>query len=93
MVLTSLFILSYSFLTFRYAFEGVLHVIYGMDRAQLECDEGAQDCRFQKSEDLLKVMDVDQGAFYIDFLVLCAFFVILRFACYIALKVRIISGR
>lgn len=78
---------------YRYSFEGVLHVIYGMDRAKLECDEGAADCHFQNSQDLLKEMDVDKGAFYIDFLVLCAFFVILRFACYIALKVRIISDR
>ena len=78
---------------FRYSFEGVLHVIYGMDRAQLECDENAAECHFQNSQDMLKEMDVEKGAFYIDFLVLCAFFVILRFACYIALRVRIISAR
>ena len=83
----------FSIFYFRYAFEGVLHVIYGMDRAHLECDEGALDCSFQDSKDLLKVMDVDQGAFYIDFLVLCGFFVALRFACYIALRVRILSVR
>ncbi|XP_067952216.1 ATP-binding cassette sub-family G member 1-like isoform X2 [Watersipora subatra] len=77
----------------RYSFEGVLHVIYGMDREKLECDEGAKDCHFQNSADMLKEMDVDKGAFYIDFLVLCAFFIILRFACYIALRVRIISAR
>lgn len=78
---------------YRYSFEGVLHVIYGMDREKLECDEGAPDCHFQNSADMLKEMDVDKGAFYIDFLVLCAFFVILRLACYIALRVRIISAR
>lgn len=78
---------------FRYSFEGVLHVIYGMDRAKLECDDGGAECHFQNSQDLLKEMDVDKGEFYIDFLALCAFFVILRLACYITLRLRIISAR
>ena len=80
----------------RYSFEGVLQAIYGFDREQLECKEedivicGANVpmCMFQNAEDVLKKLDVEDAKFYLDFIILCIFFVILRAACYLVLRWR-----
>ncbi len=74
----------------RYSFEGVLQAIYGFDREPLECDtEAERMCMFQNGEDILKELDVQDAKFYIDFIVLCSFFVFLRVACYLVLRWRV----
>ncbi|CAG5117563.1 unnamed protein product [Candidula unifasciata] len=75
----------------RYAFEGTLQAIYGLDRGNLHCDENF--CIFQQGTDVLEKLDVENAKFYIDFIVLCAFFVVLRGACYLVLRWRVKSQR
>lgn len=76
---------------YRYSFEGVLQAIYGFDRDTLECEK--QPCYFSKPEEILQQMDVQDAKFYIDFIVLCAFFVILRIGCYFVLRWRVKAER
>jgi len=83
-----------SFLSYvRYAFEAVMQGIYGYDRAPLDCENKnsteVHQCIFKDGEDLLKELDVYDAKFYIDFIVLCAFFVIIRIACYAVLRWRV----
>ncbi|XP_074652284.1 ATP-binding cassette sub-family G member 1-like [Tubulanus polymorphus] len=76
----------------RYSFEGVLQAIYGFDREPLYC-ETDKYCHFSKAGDVLKELDVDSARFYIDFIVLCAFFVVLRGGCYLVLRWRVKAQR
>ncbi|XP_041373153.1 ATP-binding cassette sub-family G member 4-like isoform X2 [Gigantopelta aegis] len=75
----------------RYSFEGVLQAIYGFDRGDLGCDKHV--CIFQKASDVLKQMDVENAEFYIDFIILCVFFIILRIGIYFVLRWRVKSQR
>ncbi|XP_013066839.1 ATP-binding cassette sub-family G member 1-like isoform X2 [Biomphalaria glabrata] len=75
----------------RYSFEGTLQAIYGWDRGDLDCDEN--QCIFRQGTDVLKQMDVEDAKFYIDFIVLCGFFVVLRAGCYLVLRWRVKAQR
>ncbi|XP_069115783.1 ATP-binding cassette sub-family G member 1-like [Argopecten irradians] len=75
----------------RFSFEGVLQAIYGNDRESLDCDK--EQCMFNMPEQILKEMDVEEAKFYIDFIVLCVFFVILRIGCYFVLRWRVKAQR
>lgn len=77
----------------RYSFEGVLHAIYGFDRENLECAEDQPvKCQFNKPKDILEQWDVE-NVFYVDFIILCTFFIILRIGCYFVLRWRVKSER
>jgi hypothetical protein len=75
----------------RYSFEGVLQAIYGFDREPLDCEklDEKHQCIFKEADDILKELDVENAKFYIDFIVLCSFFVVLRVACYMVLRWRV----
>jgi ATP-binding cassette subfamily G (WHITE) protein 1 len=76
----------------RYSFEGTLQAIYGFDREPLDCDKNVTEiyqCRFRDPSEVLKELDVDQAKFHIDFIALCAFFVLLRIGCYVMLRWRV----
>lgn len=75
----------------RYSFEGTLQAIYGSDRGDLDCDEN--QCIFRQGTDVLKELDVEDAKFYIDFIVLCCFFVVLRAGCYLVLRWRVKAQR
>ncbi|XP_005103127.1 ATP-binding cassette sub-family G member 1 isoform X2 [Aplysia californica] len=75
----------------RYSFEGALQAIYGLDRGDLDCDEN--HCIFRQGEDVLRLMDVEDAKFHVDFIILCAFFVVLRLGCYFVLRWRVKSQR
>ncbi len=72
----------------RYSFEGCILSLYGMDRDDLECPAEKQ-CIFRTSEDVLKGFDVDGKKLHIDFLVLLAYFVLLRLMCYCVLRWKV----
>jgi hypothetical protein len=85
----SIFIIIYSVI-YRYSFEGTLQAIYGFDREPLDCEKGnVKPCMFQNGTDVLKELDVEDAKFYIDFIVLCSFFVLLRIGCYLVLRWRV----
>lgn len=75
----------------RYSFEGVLQAIYGFERENLDCDK--EYCELKSPDNILASLDVDEAKFYIDFIILCIFFVVLRVSCYFVLRWRVKSQR
>lgn len=80
----------------RYSWEGMLVAIYGNNRGALDCDADDRRCLFRKSEDVLDAMDIeetalniDQGKFYFDCVVLGLFFLTLRLVTYMVLRYKI----
>ena len=73
----------------RYGFEGMLQAIYGFDREPLDCEhDDVKQCLFRQPDDVLRKLDVEYAHFYVDFVILCSFFVVLRAGCYFVLRWR-----
>ena len=82
----------------RYSWEGIIVVIYGNNRAPLECDTGR--CIFRNCSDVLSTMDVREDALelkgakiYLNCVVLAGFFLVLRLVTYLVLRFRLWSHR
>ncbi|XP_055548846.1 ATP-binding cassette subfamily G member 4-like isoform X2 [Wyeomyia smithii] len=79
-----------SFLSFeRYAFEGYLHVIYGMGRKDMDCPE--MFCYYNKLPVYLKSLNLPELDLMTDFLALVAWAVMLTAGFYLSLKRRAVA--
>jgi len=68
----------------------MLQAIYGFDREPLNCEhEDVRQCVFNEPDDVLRKLDVKYARFYVDFIILCSFFVVLRAGCYLVLRWRV----
>lgn len=74
-------------LPLRYSFEGTILSIYGMNRTELECSE--QVCLFQKPEEVLEMLDMEEATLHVDFILLGVFFLVLRLATYLVLHYKV----
>lgn len=75
----------------RYAFEGAMISIYGMDRAKLQCSEIY--CHFRSPKKFLEEMSMDKSEYWLDALALTVIFIGLRIIAYFVLRWKIYSIR
>ncbi|GAU88563.1 hypothetical protein RvY_01244 [Ramazzottius varieornatus] len=85
----------------RYSFEGAMLAVYGFDRGSIcqtnqtieELLEGTNMCYFSDAKSFLDEMGITNTHWWLDFLVLCMFFVVLRVIAYLVLRWKVRSYR
>lgn len=75
----------------RYAFEGAMLSIYGMDREKLKCSE--MYCHFRSPKKFLEEMSMDESEYWLDAVALITIFVVLRIIAYFVLRWKVHSIR
>ncbi|KAL3314650.1 ATP-binding cassette sub- G member 1 [Cichlidogyrus casuarinus] len=82
----------------RYSFEGSLLVIlpvplqsvYAYNRSALDCSQRGRGLQcFPTANFILGQLSMEQGEYYVDLIVLCIFFLVLRVLCFWVLRYRI----
>ncbi|KAL0103658.1 hypothetical protein PUN28_017729 [Cardiocondyla obscurior] len=72
---------------FKYAFEGVLIVTYGYDRAKLKCS--ADYCHFAVPRRFLIELGIEDVNYWLNVIILISMCIILDIVAYISLNIRI----
>jgi len=61
--------------------------VFGLDRADLECNEIY--CHFKKPKVVLKMLDIDKSSVWTEMLALFGIMIVFRSLCYIGLRWRV----
>ena len=73
----------------RYGFEGTMLSIYSYDREPLECS--VPYCHFKHPHKFLEELNLQDGVFWVDVVVLIGFFLFFRILGYFVLKFKVKS--
>lgn len=73
----------------RYGFEGTMLSIYSYDREPLQCS--VPYCHFKHPHKFLEELNLQDGVFWIDVVVLIVYFFVLRILGYFVLKFKVKS--
>jgi len=74
---------------FRYAVDGLIQAIYGFQREIIPCPSHIDYCHFRIPSMILEELRMSKSIFWIDAVVLFAWFVVIRIMAYISLKRRL----
>ncbi|KAL6262110.1 hypothetical protein P5V15_007211 [Pogonomyrmex californicus] len=73
----------------RYSVDGLVQAIYGFQREKLICPSQYDYCHFRTPSLLLEELRMSKSIFWVDAVVLFAWFVVIRIMVYISLKKRL----
>ncbi|TGZ52622.1 ATP-binding cassette sub-family G member 1 [Temnothorax longispinosus] len=74
---------------FRFTFDGLVQAVYGFQREPIQCPSDIDYCHLRVPSLILEELRMTKSIFWIDAVVLFAWFVVIRIACYISLKRRL----
>lgn len=74
---------------FRFTLDGLVQAIYGFQRETLHCPNDIEYCHFRVPSLILEEMCMSKSIFWVDVIVLFAWFVIIRTMTYVSLKRRL----
>lgn len=75
--------------SFRYGFEGSMVAIYGDDRHNLDCP--TDFCHLKTPSKVLKIMDMEDANYWVDFGVLVFIYFAIRLLAYFVLRWKLKS--
>lgn len=73
----------------RYAFEGIVHAIYGFYREKIHCPSNIVYCHLRTPSMILKEINMSNSMFWINATMLFIWFVVVRIMIYIILKKKL----
>lgn len=71
---------------YRFAFDGLVQAIYGFQREAIPCPSNIEYCHLRMPSLILEELSMTKSIFWIDVIVLLAWFVVIRIVAYVTLK-------
>ncbi|KAG5339095.1 ABCG1 protein, partial [Acromyrmex heyeri] len=71
---------------YRFAFDGLIQAIYGFQREAIPCPSNIDYCHLRMPSLLLEELSMTKSIFWVDVIVLFAWFVVIRTVAYVTLK-------
>ncbi|KYQ53045.1 ATP-binding cassette sub-family G member 4 [Trachymyrmex zeteki] len=71
---------------FRFAFDGLIQAIYGFQRETIPCPSNIDYCHLRTPSLILEELNMTKSIFWIDVVVLFAWFIVIRTVAYVTLK-------
>ena len=71
---------------YRFAFDGLIQAIYGFQREAIPCPSNIDYCHLRMPSLILEELSMTKSIFWIDVIVLLAWFMVIRTVAYVTLK-------
>ncbi|KAG5305787.1 ABCG1 protein, partial [Pseudoatta argentina] len=71
---------------YRFAFDGLIQAIYGFQREAIPCPSNIDYCHLRMPSLILEELNMTKSIFWVDVIVLFAWFVVIRTVAYVTLK-------